>query len=201
AFGLLFFAERLDLKFGAQAEHGGLIRCGWRDRLDRVNFSLEDLRQRGVHFAHGDVTAKVLQACDAMLAHATGHNSPEMAEIGRDIEAQPVEADPSADPDADGRDLVLSQLTLIGPAHPHTDSVRPALAVDAEHRQRINHPAFKSSDEGSNITDPAAYVEHDVDDSLTRTVVGELASTASAVDGKSVWVDQILPSSAGARSV
>src|SRR5690606_41267410 len=136
-----------------------------------------------------------------MLAHATGHNSSEMAEIGRDIEAQPMEADPSADPDADGRDLVLSLLTLIGPAHPHTDSVRPALALDAEDRQRINHPAFERSDEGSNVTDPAAHVEHDIDDPLTRTVIGELPSTARSVHGESVWVDQVLPSSAGAGSV
>src|SRR5690606_25879429 len=102
---------------------------------DRPHSPLENFRQSGIHVAHRGGTFEVREARDAVLAHAAGHDAVEVGEIGSDVEAQPMEADPAPDPDADGRDLVLDMRAMLRPPHPDADPVRPRLATDVERRE------------------------------------------------------------------
>ncbi len=65
----------------------------------------------------------------------------EVLEVGIDVEAYAMEADPTPEPDADARDLRV--------ADEHADLTGAAGALDAETRESGDQPILQPMDEGS----------------------------------------------------
>src|SRR5262249_20078592 len=132
----------------------------------------------------------------ARVADPTRHDAAEMAEVGIDIEADAMEADPALDPDADGRDLVLAALALVRPAHPDADPVLSALATDVEGRERADQPFLQVCHEPAHVPATPLQVKHHVGDALARPVISELAAAAGGKHRKP-RLDEVLGPGAG----
>src|SRR5690606_24322814 len=120
----------------------------WRDPAECSHFSLENIRQRVIDVAHDSGVPEIGEARHPVLANTAGHDSAEVRKVRRDVEAQPVETDPAAQPDTDGGDLVLDAFTTLWPAHPDPHAVSASLALNAERGQRVDHPALERPHEG-----------------------------------------------------
>src|SRR6202030_3228118 len=136
--------------------------------------------QRYVDLRHAHHMAEIEKARhpEARLVDAARHNAGEMAEVGIDVEADAVQAHPAFHPDADGRDLVLATLALVGTGHPYADPVLPALAANVEGRQRADQPFLQVGHESAHVAAAPLEVEHRIGHALARPVIGELAAAA-----------------------
>ena len=67
--------------------------------------------------------AEIDEAGDAVLGDATRHNAVEVGEIGFDVEADAVQADPALQADADGGDFVFTALAFVRAAYPDADAI------------------------------------------------------------------------------
>src|SRR5215467_583879 len=137
---------------------------------------------------------------EARLADPTRHDAAEMGEVGIDIEADAVQAYPALHPDADGGDLVLAALALVGAAHPDADAVLPALPADVEGRERADQPFLQVGHEPAQVAAAPLEVEHRVGDALARPMIGELAAAAGGKHRKS-RLNKMLGPGAGAGRV
>ena len=88
--------------------------------------------------------------------HAAGHDAGEVREVRLDVQADAVEGHPAPDPDADGGDLVLRGLALVGPAHPHADPVLPPLAADVEGIEGGDEPGLQGRHVAAQVRRAAA---------------------------------------------
>ena len=128
------------------------------------------------------------------------------AEVGIDVDREPVEADPAAQLDPDGGDLVLARRAvgagrLVGPHHPDADPAGAALAGHVEVGEGGDHPILERGDEAAHVATAGIEVEHDIDDPLAGPVVGVLSATAGDMDRKAAGVGQILGPGRGAGGV
>src|SRR5689334_4750525 len=76
----------------------------------RPDFSkdlVEGLGQGDVEVGHADRQAEIDQRGDAMLADAAGHDAGIVAEVGLEVDRQPMERHPMTDAHPNGGDLVL----------------------------------------------------------------------------------------------
>ena len=67
-----------------------------------------------------------------MLGNATGNDAAIVRQIGIDVEAYPMKADPAPDAYADCRNLVLRSFDRIAARHSHAHPIGAALTLDAE---------------------------------------------------------------------
>jgi hypothetical protein len=88
-----------------------------------------------------------------------------------------------------------------GRPHPDADTLFPALALDVHAGERLDNHAFESSDEGPDVLLAPLQVEHDVDDALSRPVIGVFAAAARLVHRKSVGHDEVRCIGAGAGGI
>jgi len=107
-----------------------------------------------------------------------------MREVGIDVDRQAVQRHPLLHTDADGGDLVLVAVALVGPAHPDADAVFAPLAAHVEGGQRADDPFLQRGDEAAHVRPAPPEVEHDVGHTLAGSVIGELAAAAGLVDGE-----------------
>ncbi len=88
------------------------------------------------------------------MRDAAGHDAAEMVELRIDIQGEAVKADPFAQADADGGDLVLGhravrQARALRPLHPDPDAILAPLALDVHVGQRADDHIFERGDEGA----------------------------------------------------
>ena len=141
-----------------------------------------------------------------MRGDTAGHDAREMFQIRFDIDRYAMEADPAAQPDADGGDLVLGRRSVgqggrLRPRDPNADTVLTALALDIHAVQRIDHPGFQCRDEGPHIAAAALEIEHDIGDPLSRPVIGVFAATARPVNRKPARRQQVRLIGAGSCGI
>src|SRR5882672_2974858 len=105
--------------------------------------------------------AEVEEARDAVvrLADPARHDAVEMGEVGIDVEADAVQADPALHSYADGRDLVLPVGALVGAAHPHADPVLAAFTADVEGRKGADKPFLQVGHESAHVAAAPLEVE------------------------------------------
>lgn len=123
-----------------------------------------------------------------------------MRQVGIDVEARPVQADPALEANADRADLVLAPFAILGPADPYADASGATLAAHIEMRERADHPFLDRRDEPADVGAAAPEVEHEIKHALPRAVIGELASAAGAVH-REARVQQVFLVGAGPRGV
>src|SRR5690606_23938504 len=97
------------------------------------------------HLGNGDSDAEISQRSDPVFRNSAGHDAGKMPEVGRDVERDPVIADPAPYPDADGGDLVLAADTRRPGAtvHPDADPAVTPLAPDAVMRKGCDQPCLE----------------------------------------------------------
>jgi len=152
-------------------------------------YSLELDLQRLINLRHGRRYAEIGEAGDAVIAHAAGNDAGVVFQVGRDVEADPVKADPAAQSDADRGDLGV--VTTLWPMDPNPYAIHPALAPDTEFSQGCDDPALQTRDERTDIGLAAVQIQHHVGDPLTWTMIGELATPSGAVNREALWIQQI----------
>jgi hypothetical protein len=140
------------------------------------------------------------------LADAAGNDPLEVAQVGLEVDAQPMEADPAAQAHADGGDLVLAQRPVgvrrpVGAGHPDADAARAALPPHAELGQGVDDPVLEGADEPAHVPAAAVQVQHDVGHALPRPVIGVLPAAPRLVDREAVGVAQVLGPRGGAGGV
>src|SRR5437660_6695999 len=135
-------------------------------RPDGLKYLVEGLGQGDVEVGHGHRQAEIDQRGDAVLADAARHEAGIVAEIGLEVDRQPVERHPMADAHADGGDLVLAPRS----GHPDADPARPALGGDVEAGQRTDGPVLEVGHEAADVLPALPEVEHHIDHALARAV-------------------------------
>jgi hypothetical protein len=115
-----------------------------------------------------------------VFAYATGDDAVEMAEIGRQIDADAVEAHPVPDADSDGSNLVFP----VSAPDPYANPVFAPLSGNTEGRQRCDDPLFQRGNIGTKVATAAFQVEHHIGNALPWTVVGILAPPSGCEDGE-----------------
>ena len=159
--------------------------------------------QRGVRVGHANVASEVREAGDAVHGDAARDDAGEMGEIGVDVQANAMEADPAPQLDADGGDLVLpgrpglARTTL----DPDADPPLAHVAVDAEPRQGVDDPGLQRHHEGANVAAARREVEHHIGHPLAGPVVGELAAAPAAEHRKPPRLEQVRRLGRDARGV
>ena len=123
--------------------------------------------------------------------HAAGHDAGEMREVRLDVQADAVEGHPAADPDADGGDLVLRGLALVGAAHPDPDPVLPPLAADVEGIEGGDEPGLQGRHVAAQVRRAAVEVQHHIGHPLAGAVIGVLPSPPRPVDRETVGLDEV----------
>src|SRR5262245_32492616 len=114
-----------------------------------------------------------------------------MFELRFDVESDAVEADPFAQPHADGGDLVFARPARAFALHPNAHAAVAHFALHVEARQRADEPAFEISDELGHVALTLAQIDHHVGHALARAVIGELAAAPGLEYGKAVGDEQI----------
>src|SRR6185312_16462820 len=119
-------------------------------RLGRKDVS-EGALERGVQLGHRDEDAEVVERRHAEPGVGTGldpagHDAREMLQRGIEVDGDAVVGDPTADPDADGRDLVLPAAT---PCHPDADAAVAPLGPDIEAGEGADDPFLEVVDEAA----------------------------------------------------
>src|SRR5690606_37215686 len=117
------------------------------------------------------------------------------------VDGEPVVAHPTAQPNADGGNLFLYARPLLRSLNPDADPIAPRHPYHVEAIENVDDPVFEEGDEGPDVAEATAHVEHDVDNALAGAMVGILAATPSRVDGKARWLEQVLRIGAGASRV
>ena len=79
-----------------------------------------------------------------MVADAAGNDPAEVVERRVDVDGDPVERHPAANPDADGRDLVFAPGAEIRSLDPDADPALPPLAGNAEYCEGADDPLLES---------------------------------------------------------
>lgn len=153
---------------------------------------LEFRAQCGIHVGHARVNVQVRDARDAVLADATGDDAREVREVGVHVDREAVEADPAAKADAYRGDLVFYVVSLVRPFDPHTDAIFSGFSLHTEAIESVDGPCLKEGYERPDVPKMPSHIEHDIDDPLTRSVIGVLAATACCVDGKPRRFQQVL---------
>ena len=133
--------------------------------------------------------------------HAAGHDAGKVREVRLDVQADAVEGHPAPDPDADGGDLVLRGLALVGPAHPHPDPVLPALAADVEGIEGGDEPGLQGRHVAAQVRRAAVQVQHHVGHALAGAVIGVLPSPPRPMDRETVGLDEVRLLGRGSRRV
>ena len=125
----------------------------------------------------------------------------EVREVRLDVQADAVEGHPAPDPDADGGDLVLRGLALVGPAHPHPDPVLPALAADVEGIEGGDDPGLQGRHVAAQVRRAAVQVQHHIGHALAGAVIGVLPSPPRPMDRETVGLDEVRLLGRGSRRV
>ena len=110
---------------------------------------LELAPHRHVDLGHADRQAEIGEArhAVALLRHAARHDAGKMRQVRLDVQRDAVQRHPLAHADADGGDLVLVAVALVGPPHPDADAVVAPLAAHIECRKRADDPFLQGRDE------------------------------------------------------
>ena len=77
-----------------------------------------------IQFVHRNIFAQGPQAGHAVLLYAARHNAAVMGQVGREINADTVKADPFFKPHSNGSDLFLAAVCV---CHPDPDPSAPPL--------------------------------------------------------------------------
>ena len=105
-------------------------------------------RQCDINRSHVCIDAKVGQTGDPKFADPTRDDARKMGEVGRDVNRQAMQTDPSAHAHTDRANLCLPPVRPIAPdANP---SLRPARS-NAKIAQRIDDPCFDGMDETAHV--------------------------------------------------
>lgn len=141
-----------------------------------------------------------------MVRDAAGHDAAKMAEIRLYIDADAVEADPFAQSDSNGGDLVFGGAAIglggfLGPLHPNPDATGADFAAQVELIQCGNDPIFELAHETAHVAPAGGDVEHHIGDTLARPVIGVLPAAPGGVDGEAVGLCQVFGPRRGAGGV
>ena len=152
--------------------------------------------------AIGAANAEIGQAGDAiaLFADAARHDAGKMRQVRIDIERDAVQRHPLLHADADGGDLVLAAVALVGPAHPDADAVLAPFAAHVEGGERADDPFLQRGDETAHVRAAPLEIEHHVGDPLAGPVIGQLAAAPAVVDRKA-RLDHVAGFGAGAGGV
>ncbi len=82
-----------------------------------------------------------------MFGHTAGHDACEMCKIRGHINADAVKADASANPNAQGRNLILTTFT----SNPNPNTVFAAFADNIERCKCSDYPIFQPRHKGPHI--------------------------------------------------
>src|SRR5690606_41625488 len=93
--------------------------------------ALDGRLQRVVRLVHRRQHAQIDQAGHPVLGDAARHDAAEMVEVRLHVQADAVEADPPADLDADGGDLVLAAPARALALDPDADAALAHSGLDA----------------------------------------------------------------------
>src|SRR5690242_17428360 len=121
-----------------------------------------------------------------------------MAELGIDIESDPVIAHPLPHAHSNGCDLFLVPVSSL---YPDTDTTIAAFAAHAEPGEGSDYPFFELVDVTAHILSAPAQIEHDVGDALSRAVIGVAAAAAGAVHRQPARLEKIFVAGAGPGGV
>ena len=95
------------------------------------------MSQRDIQVIHADGQAQINQTCYPVFGYSAGHDTGKMIQIRFDIDRNTVKADPFAQADADGGDLVFGRGACGGQGfviarHPDPDAAFANLSLDVE---------------------------------------------------------------------
>ena len=98
-----------------------------------------------------------------------------------------MQGDPATDPYSKGRDL-----RLVGSfANPDADSAWGTMSIDAQFFERRDDPAFERVHQPANIAPALVEIEHQVDDSLPRPVIGVTAAATGFIHRQIKRVEEL----------
>src|SRR6185437_12821623 len=118
--------------------------------------------------------SQIVQAGDAVLADAAGHNAGEVRQVRIDVQADAVKRHAAPHAHADRCDLVF----LCAAHHPDADAAFPPLARHIERGESPDQPFLEPAHEAAHVAAAPPEVQHDIADALARPVIGELSAAA-----------------------
>jgi len=121
------------------------------------------------------------KAGHGIFADSARDDTPEVAEVGINIDRESVHRHPFANPDADCADLGFLS---VGRITPDTDAAFDGPGRDAKFCQRGNHPVFHRMDIAPDIGIAFLQVENHIAHPLARTMIGMAAPATGVIDGK-----------------
>ncbi|MNY16473.1 hypothetical protein D3C86_1497400 [compost metagenome] len=124
-----------------------------------------------------------------------------MVQVRLHVQADAVEADPFADLDADGGDLVFAGPARALALDPYADTALAHSSLDAELIQSADDPVFQTMHEGAHVLAAPIQVQHDIGHALARPVIGELPAPPRAVDRETVGGQQVVVLGRDARRI
>ena len=83
---------------------------------------VEIIDQSLIKFGHADGIPQINHAGNALVANATWHNAAEMLKLRFDIDGNAVKADPAANAQTDGGNLIFAGVAFIRARHPYANT-------------------------------------------------------------------------------
>ena len=131
--------------------------------------------RRVFHLSHWDWPAKKLvQGCNPFVGDPARDNQPELIEVSRHIEREPVAGDPAGNPDADRRELFQPARRF----DPHAGEPLLPHGRDTERRSDANHDFLEVADISVHVEAVGPQIEDRIADELTRAVERHVSASA-----------------------
>ena len=157
---------------------------------------IEGLFEGDIDILYGHWQAQIYQRCNAVFHDSARDDAVEMAEVRVNIDREAVEADPFAQADADGGDLVFGfgaggHNRFVVTGDPDANATWADVSGDIELIECRDHPSFELFYKRAHILAAFANVEHHINHPLARSVIGVLPATFGFKNVKAAGVGQI----------